>query len=169
MSNHQKPAVVVMALGGDGQATLDLAVHNLVTSGLPVFVAAGNEDTNACSMSPARCCPPLWSAPKAMHCKIAPRVCCAQPDHQRAACVCGDTEACSLSPAGVLLPPLVHCSPPDTAQSTLQDLLWLAPGVAANHGPCVDSGLVTLSCQLFSRDLTPQAAAESPWLLLCQQ
>ena len=55
MNNHVRPAVVVMALGGDSQAALDLAVHNLVLSGLPVFVAAGNEDTDACTMSPARC------------------------------------------------------------------------------------------------------------------
>ena len=55
-ANHRSPAAVVMALGGDGQTTLDLAVHNLALSGLAVFVAAGNEDTDACTKSPARCC-----------------------------------------------------------------------------------------------------------------
>lgn len=43
-----------MALGGDAQYALDLAVHNLVAAGVAVMVAAGNEDTDACSKSPAR-------------------------------------------------------------------------------------------------------------------
>ena len=51
----QRPAVVVMALGGDSQYALDLAVRSLVRDGgIPVVVAAGNEDTDACSKSPAR-------------------------------------------------------------------------------------------------------------------
>ena len=53
-SNHQSPAVAVMALGGDAQYALDLAVHNLVLAGVTVMVAAGNEDTDACTKSPAR-------------------------------------------------------------------------------------------------------------------
>ena len=53
-ANHKTPAAVVMALGGDGQTALDMAVHNLAVSGLAVFVAAGNEDTDACTKSPAR-------------------------------------------------------------------------------------------------------------------
>jgi len=52
------PAVAVMALGGDAQYALDLAVHNLVAAGIPVMVAAGNDDTNACLMSPARSASP---------------------------------------------------------------------------------------------------------------
>ena len=54
-ANHQPSAVAVMALGGDAQSALDLAVHNLVLSGVNVMVAAGNEDTDACTKSPARC------------------------------------------------------------------------------------------------------------------
>ena len=50
-----RPAIVVMALGGDSQYALDLAVRSLVRDGgIPVVVAAGNEDTDACSKSPAR-------------------------------------------------------------------------------------------------------------------
>jgi len=53
--NAVRPAVVVMALGGDSQYALDLAVRSLVRDGgIPVVVAAGNEDTDACSKSPAR-------------------------------------------------------------------------------------------------------------------
>ena len=45
---------------GDSQYTLDLAVAEVVQAGVPVMVAAGNEDTDACLTSPARylraCC-----------------------------------------------------------------------------------------------------------------
>jgi hypothetical protein len=50
----ERPAVVVMSLGGSVQAALDLAVHNLVLAGIPVVVAAGNGDVDACEESPAR-------------------------------------------------------------------------------------------------------------------
>ena len=49
------PAVVVMALGGEPQYALDMAVRALVSAGVPVVVAAGNEDSDACAKSPARC------------------------------------------------------------------------------------------------------------------
>ncbi len=57
-ANHRSPAVAVMALGGDAQYALDLAVHNLVAAGIPVMVAAGNDDVDACMKSPARCVTP---------------------------------------------------------------------------------------------------------------
>ncbi|KAK9842270.1 hypothetical protein WJX81_003820 [Elliptochloris bilobata] len=50
----EAPAVVVMALGGEAQYALDLAVHDLARAGVAVLVAAGNEDTDACTKSPAR-------------------------------------------------------------------------------------------------------------------
>ena len=53
--HYAPPAVVVMALGGDSQYALDMAVRNLALAGVPVVVAAGNEDTDACAKSPARC------------------------------------------------------------------------------------------------------------------
>ena len=46
--------MAVLALGGDAQYALDLAVHNLVAAGIPVLVAAGNDDQDACVKSPAR-------------------------------------------------------------------------------------------------------------------
>ena len=52
--HYAPPAVVVMALGGDSQYALDMAVRNLALAGVPVVVAAGNEDTDACAKSPAR-------------------------------------------------------------------------------------------------------------------
>ena len=55
--HYAPPAVVVMALGGDSQYALDMAVRNLALAGVPVVVAAGNEDTVACAKSPARCAP----------------------------------------------------------------------------------------------------------------
>lgn len=70
--HYESPAVVVMALGGESQYALDVAVRNLALSGVPVVVAAGNEDTDACSKSPARwvhacrstlsteICPVIW-------------------------------------------------------------------------------------------------------------
>eukprot|EP00891_Asterochloris_glomerata_P006046 jgi/Astpho2/6046/e_gw1.00084.201.1_t len=53
-ANVQTPAVVVMSLGGSGQYALDMAVQSMVLAGIPVIVAAGNDDTDACSESPAR-------------------------------------------------------------------------------------------------------------------
>lgn len=48
------PAVVNLSLGGDAYAPLDEAVERTVAAGIPVVVAAGNDDVNACLQSPAR-------------------------------------------------------------------------------------------------------------------
>jgi subtilisin family serine protease len=48
------PAVVNMSLGGSADASLDAAVEALVEDGIAVVVAAGNESSDACSVSPAR-------------------------------------------------------------------------------------------------------------------
>jgi len=53
-SNHINPAVANMSLGGGASSALDTAVTNLSNSGVPVAVAAGNSNTNACTQSPAR-------------------------------------------------------------------------------------------------------------------
>ena len=52
--NAPRPSVVNMSLGGGASTSLDSAVDRLVASGIPVVVAAGNENQNACNVSPAR-------------------------------------------------------------------------------------------------------------------
>ena len=51
--NAVKPAVANMSLGGGYFATLNTAVTNAINSGVTFAVAAGNENTDACSRSPA--------------------------------------------------------------------------------------------------------------------
>jgi subtilisin family serine protease len=53
-NNHINPAVANMSLGGGASSALDTAVNNLSNSGVPIAVAAGNSNTNACNSSPAR-------------------------------------------------------------------------------------------------------------------
>ena len=53
-ANHINPAVANMSLGGGISSALDTAVNNLANSGVPIAVAAGNSNTNACNSSPAR-------------------------------------------------------------------------------------------------------------------
>jgi subtilisin family serine protease len=52
--NHIKPAVANMSLGGGASKSLDLAVEKAVESGVVFVVAAGNENQDACKVSPAR-------------------------------------------------------------------------------------------------------------------
>jgi subtilisin family serine protease len=52
--NHINPAVANMSLGGGASSALDTAVNNLSNSGVPVAVAAGNSNVDACGSSPAR-------------------------------------------------------------------------------------------------------------------
>ncbi|GAB6196128.1 S8 family peptidase [Lysobacter xanthus] len=52
--NAVKPAVANMSLGGGASSAVDTAVNNLSNSGVPVVVAAGNDNANACNYSPAR-------------------------------------------------------------------------------------------------------------------
>ncbi|HEU4711633.1 MAG TPA: S8 family peptidase [Pyrinomonadaceae bacterium] len=52
--NHQAPAVANMSLGGGASSALDTAVNNLSNAGVPIVVAAGNSNANACNSSPAR-------------------------------------------------------------------------------------------------------------------
>lgn len=59
IANTQLPAVVNMSLGGSYSASLNLAVTRATASGVTVVVAAGNDNANACSDSPA-------SAPEAI-------------------------------------------------------------------------------------------------------
>jgi subtilisin family serine protease len=52
-ANAQKPAVVNMSLGGSVYVPVNTAVQNSIASGLVYAVSAGNEDTDACTRSPA--------------------------------------------------------------------------------------------------------------------
>jgi len=53
-ANHINPAVANMSLGGGISSALDTAVNNLSNSGVPIAVAAGNSNADACNSSPAR-------------------------------------------------------------------------------------------------------------------
>ncbi|HEX8508715.1 MAG TPA: S8 family serine peptidase [Propionibacteriaceae bacterium] len=48
------PSVVNLSLGGEVFPLLDRAVERTVAAGIPVVVAAGNDDQSACNQSPAR-------------------------------------------------------------------------------------------------------------------
>jgi len=52
--NHINPAVANMSLGGGASSSLDTSVNNLANSGVPIAVAAGNSNVDACGTSPAR-------------------------------------------------------------------------------------------------------------------
>ncbi len=52
-ANHTKPAVANMSLGGGYSSAQNTAVTNLANAGVAVAVAAGNENQNACNVSPA--------------------------------------------------------------------------------------------------------------------
>ncbi|WP_018653445.1 S8 family peptidase [Actinomadura flavalba] len=52
-TNHVKPAVANMSLGGGFNSSVNSAVNNLASRGVFVAVAAGNENQNACNVSPA--------------------------------------------------------------------------------------------------------------------
>jgi len=51
-TNAQKPAVASMSLGGGFSAALNDAVSAIVSSGITVVTASGNENTDGCSKSP---------------------------------------------------------------------------------------------------------------------
>ena len=51
---HGEPCVANLSLGGSTSDALDLAICNLIQSGVTVAVAAGNDGLDACKYSPAR-------------------------------------------------------------------------------------------------------------------
>ncbi|HET9530168.1 MAG TPA: S8 family peptidase, partial [Blastocatellia bacterium] len=53
-SNHIKPAVANMSLGGGASSSIDTAVNNSINAGVTYAVAAGNSNQNAANFSPAR-------------------------------------------------------------------------------------------------------------------
>ncbi|OVF10597.1 putative cerevisin [Clavispora lusitaniae] len=54
-----KGATVNMSIGGGASDALDLAVNAGINAGLHIAVAAGNEDQDACEVSPARALGPI--------------------------------------------------------------------------------------------------------------
>lgn len=52
--NAVKPAVANMSLGGPADSATDAAVARLTNAGVTVVVAAGNDNVDACTTSPAR-------------------------------------------------------------------------------------------------------------------
>ncbi|MCF6337514.1 MAG: S8 family peptidase [Gammaproteobacteria bacterium] len=52
--NHQSPAVANMSLEGPVSQALDTALNNTVNAGVSFVVAAGNDNSDACNVSPAR-------------------------------------------------------------------------------------------------------------------
>ncbi|HRW05099.1 MAG TPA: S8 family serine peptidase [Caldilineaceae bacterium] len=53
-ANHNKPAVANMSLGGSASTALDNAVRASIAAGVNYAIAAGNDNADACSDSPAR-------------------------------------------------------------------------------------------------------------------
>ncbi|KXN67956.1 peptidase 1 [Conidiobolus coronatus NRRL 28638] len=49
-----KKKVISMSLGGDASDVLDKAIEDTITKGITTVVAAGNENSDACTKSPAR-------------------------------------------------------------------------------------------------------------------
>jgi subtilisin family serine protease len=52
--SRKRPSVINMSLGGGASKSLDDGVASVVKAGISAAVAAGNENTDACSRSPAR-------------------------------------------------------------------------------------------------------------------
>jgi subtilisin family serine protease len=52
--NHQLPAVANMSLGGGKSPALDDAIRRSIAAGVTYVLAAGNENQDACTRSPAR-------------------------------------------------------------------------------------------------------------------
>jgi subtilisin family serine protease len=52
--NAIRPAVANMSLGGGAFQPVDDAVTAMIAAGVPAAIAAGNQNSNACSFSPAR-------------------------------------------------------------------------------------------------------------------
>ena len=48
------PGAMLLSLGGSASSTLDTAARASIASGVTYAVAAGNENTDACTVSPAR-------------------------------------------------------------------------------------------------------------------
>ncbi|XP_019849384.1 PREDICTED: uncharacterized protein LOC100638844 [Amphimedon queenslandica] len=53
IKDSNRPAVIVMSLGGSFSSSLNQVITNVINQGIPVVTSAGNNRGNACSRSPA--------------------------------------------------------------------------------------------------------------------
>ncbi|KAJ1544445.1 subtilisin-like serine protease [Nowakowskiella sp. JEL0078] len=53
-ASRKRPSVVNMSIGGPADRAIDRAVNTLITNGIVVVAAAGNDNADACGDSPAR-------------------------------------------------------------------------------------------------------------------
>lgn len=53
LENRKSPAVINMSVGGEKSAIVDAAVREAIGQGIPVVVAAGNSNLDACTQSPS--------------------------------------------------------------------------------------------------------------------
>ncbi len=53
IKNHTKPAIINMSVGGPRSPTVDSAVRAAISGGIPVVVAAGNSQIDACGLTPS--------------------------------------------------------------------------------------------------------------------
>lgn len=53
LKNRKGPCVINMSVGGEKSRMVDAAVRSAVDQGIPVVVAAGNSNTDACTQSPS--------------------------------------------------------------------------------------------------------------------
>jgi hypothetical protein len=53
ITQNHRPAIISMSLGGSFSYSTDVAVRNIIKKNITIIAAAGNEETDACSKTPA--------------------------------------------------------------------------------------------------------------------